>query len=108
MKELKKIVFSIACLMSGFCFAQTAEEIITIFTDLDRVPDYNYSTILIDNIEANGSVEHMLIKQYGGGDNGLKNTVFDFIQPASAKGIRSLRHSFARGACTSRRRVLSP
>lgn len=36
MKELKKIVFSIACLMSGFCFAQTAEEIITIFTDLDK------------------------------------------------------------------------
>ena len=90
MKVLKKFVFSIACLMSGFCFAQTAEEIITIFTDLDRVPDYNYSTIFIDNISPNGSVEHMVIKQFGGGDNGLKNTVFDFVQPASAKGTRIL------------------
>lgn len=90
MKVLKKFVFSIACLMSGFCFAQTAEEIITIFTDLDRVPDYNYSTIFIDNISPNGTVEHMVIKQFGGGDNGLKNTVFDFVQPASAKGTRIL------------------
>lgn len=90
MKLSKKLVCTIAFLMSGFCFAQTAEEIITIFTDLDRVPDYNYSTIFIDNISPNGSVEHMVIKQYGGGDNGLKNTVFDFIQPASAKGTRIL------------------
>lgn len=90
MKVLKKFVFLIACLMSGFCFAQTAEEIITVFTDLDRVPDYNYSTIFIDNISPNGSVEHMVIKQFGGGDNGLKNTVFDFVQPASAKGTRIL------------------
>ena len=86
----KKLLITGAFLMGGFCYAQTVDEIITVFTDLDRVPDYNYSTILIDNIEANGSVEHMLIKQYGGGDNGLKNTVFDFIQPASAKGTRIL------------------
>ena len=68
---MKKIVlvFIASLLFTGF--AETAEDVIKVFTDLDRVPDYNYSTILIDNIEANGSVEHMIIKQYGGGNNGL-------------------------------------
>lgn len=89
---MKKIVlvFIASLLLTGFGFAETAEDVIKVFTDLDRVPDYNYSTILIDNIEANGSVEHMIIKQYGGGNNGLQNTVFDFQSPARAKGTRIL------------------
>lgn len=89
MKILKSL-FTTALLFTSLCFAQTVEEIITVFTDLDRVPDYNYSTIVIDNIEPNGNVEHMFIKQYGGGNNGLKNTVFDFVQPPRAKGTRIL------------------
>ena len=89
MKIIKKL-FCLAFLLNSLCFAQSVEEIIKVFTDLDRVPDYNYSTILVDNISPNGSVEHMVMKQYGGGSNGLKNTVFDFIQPASVKGTRIL------------------
>lgn len=79
------ILFSVV-----FTFGETAEEVLTVFCDLDRVPDYNFSTILIDNIEANGKVEHMEVKQYGGGSNGLKNTVFDFKVPSSVKDTRVL------------------
>ena len=50
---MKKIVlvFIASLLLTGFGFAETAEDVIKVFTDLDRVPDYNYSTILIDNIK---------------------------------------------------------
>ncbi len=81
------LVFS---LVAGLGFSETVENIIKVFTDLDRVPDYCFSTILIDNIEKNGKVEHMEVKQYGGGSNGLKNTVFNFISPSSAKNTRIL------------------
>lgn len=88
--KLKKLLAVTLLSLISFCSAETAEEIIKVFTDLDRVPDYNYSTILIDNIEPNGKVEHMEVKQYGGGSNGLKNTVFDFVKPASVKNTRIL------------------
>lgn len=70
--------------------AQTAEEIASIFCDLDRVPDYNYSTLILENIDKSGKSETIEIKQYGGGDNGLKNVAFDFVSPAGVKGMRVL------------------
>lgn len=88
--KISKVVLAAVLAVGSMCYAQTVEEVIAVFTDLDRVPDYNYSTIYIDNISASGAVEHMEIKQFGGGNNGLKNTVFDFLKPASAKGTRIL------------------
>ena len=71
--------------------AQTAQEIAKIYCDLDRVPDFNYSVLLLENIEKNGKSEVLEVKQYGSGvDNGLKNVAFDFVAPASVKGMRVL------------------
>ena len=57
--KLSKVVLAAVLAVGTICYAQTVEEVITVFTDLDRVPDYNYSTIYIDNISASGAVEHM-------------------------------------------------
>ena len=71
--------------------AQTANDIAKVFCDLDRVPDYNYSTLILENIEKDGKREVLEIHQYGSGvDNGLKNVAFDFKAPASVKGMRVL------------------
>jgi len=84
------VVFSLL-LSSFFLSAQTAKEIATIFCDLDRVPDFNYSNLIVENIEKNGKSEVLELKQYGSGvDNGLKNVAFDFISPANVKGMRVL------------------
>ncbi|WP_407426812.1 outer membrane lipoprotein-sorting protein [Treponema sp.] len=86
---MKKVLVIFSLLLLGFGIsAQTAQEIAKIFCDLDRVPDYNYSTLLFENIERNGKSETLEVKQYGGGDNGLKNVAFDFLSPASVKGMR--------------------
>ena len=86
---MKRALAVISFLFVYFCVsAQTAEEIAKIFCDLDRVPDYNYSTLILENIEKNGKSETIEIAQYGGGDNGLKNVAFDFKSPASVKGMR--------------------
>ncbi len=88
-----KLTKVFACIAVSACFslyAQSVEEILTIHSDLDRVPDYNYSVLSIDNIEANGRTEHFECMQFGGGDNGLKNVVFDFKAPARLKGTRVL------------------
>ena len=71
--------------------AQTANDIAKVFCDLDRVPDYNYSTLILENVEKDGKREVLEIHQYGSGvDNGLKNVAFDFKAPASVKGMRVL------------------
>lgn len=86
-----KILFAFSLLLATFGLsAQTAKEIATIFCDLDRVPDYNYSSLIMENIEPNGKSETIELLQYGGGDNGLKNVAFDFKAPASVKGMRVL------------------
>lgn len=89
---MKKITTFILVLLASFCItSQTANEIAKIFCDLDRVPDYNYSTLILENVEKNGKSETIEIWQYGSGvDNGLKNVAFDFKAPASVKSMRVL------------------
>lgn len=90
---MKKRIFSVISLLliSFSLSAQTAKEIAIVFCDLDRVPDYNYSTITLENIEKDGKKETIELWQYGSGvDNGLKNVAFDFKSPASVKGMRVL------------------
>ena len=87
---MKKVLFA-ALLMAGtFVYAQTVEEILTVFTDNDRVPDHNYTVLSLENIDANGKIEKLECHQFGGGDNDLKNVVFDFKAPANMKGTRVL------------------
>ncbi|MBR4322413.1 outer membrane lipoprotein-sorting protein [Treponema sp.] len=85
-------LFKMLVLLASFSLsAQTAQEIAKIYCDLDRVPDFNYSLLQLENIEKNGKSETLEIKQYGSGvDNGLKNVAFDFKAPASVKGMRVL------------------
>ncbi|MBB5225162.1 outer membrane lipoprotein-sorting protein [Treponema ruminis] len=87
-----KVFVIISLLLASFGLsAQTAQEIAKVFCDLDRVPDYNYSTIILENIEKDGKRETIELWQYGSGvDNGLKNVAFDFKAPASVKGMRVL------------------
>jgi len=89
---MKKLLIILSLLSVSFVIsAQTAKEIATIFCDLDRVPDFNYSSLILENIEKNGKSEIIEINQYGSGvDNGLKNVAFDFRSPAGVKGMRVL------------------
>ena len=89
---MKKFFVVLSFLLASFGLsAQTAEEVIKVFCDLDRVPDYNYSTLILENIDRNGKSEVIEVKQYGSGvDNGLKNVAFDFKSPANVKGTRVL------------------
>lgn len=88
----KGFMGAVMLLAAGFANSQSksVDEIIRIFNDNDRVPDYNYSVLLIDNISKNGDVEHMVVNQFGGGNNDLKNVVFDFKTPTSVKNTRVL------------------
>ncbi len=72
--------------------AQTANEIAKIYCDLDRVPDYNYSTLIFENIEPDGRSEVIEVHQYGSGvNNGLKNVAFEFKKaPGDYNGMRVL------------------
>lgn len=89
--HLKKFAAVAVFAISTLAFGQDkCKEIIDVFSDLDRVPDYNFSTLQIDTIEKNGKTERMIVKQFGGGDNGLKNVAFDFQTPARVKGTRIL------------------
>lgn len=87
-----KVFAIVSVLLASFGLsAQTANEIAKVYCDLDRVPDYNYSTLILENINKNGKSEKIEIWQYGSGvDNGLKNVAFDFKAPASVKGMRVL------------------
>ena len=89
---MKKLLGVISLLLASFVLsAQTAKDVIKVFCDLDRVPDYNYSTLILENIDKNGKSETLEIHQYGSGvDNGLKNVAFDFKSPAGVKGMRVL------------------
>ena len=89
---MKKSFVFVSLLFACFSlFAQSADDVIKVFCDLDRVPDYNYSTLILENVERNGKSEVIEIKQYGSGvDSGLKNVAFDFKSPASVKGMRVL------------------
>lgn len=87
--KMKKFLLTLSFLCTSFLlFADSAQDVIKVFCDLDRVPDFNYSTLILENIERNGKSETLEIKQYGGGDNGLKNVAFDFIAPSNVKGMR--------------------
>ena len=89
---MKKLIAFVSIFLTVFGLsAQTAKEIAKVYCDLDRVPDYNYSTLLLENIDKDGKREVIEIHQYGSGvDNGLKNVAFDFKSPASVKGMRVL------------------
>lgn len=89
---MKKFFIIISFFLASFAIsAQTAQEIAKVFCDLDRVPDYNYSTLILENVDRNGKSETIEVHQYGSGvDNGLKNVAFDFKSPASVKGMRVL------------------
>lgn len=91
MKKISRTIAGIAAFASlaAFSFAEDAHEIARKMLDLN-VPDYSYATLLMDVIEADGKVEHRELKEYGGGDNGLKNAVFVFLSPASVKDTRIL------------------
>lgn len=84
------ILLSVATLFAQNKKKMTAQEVCIVMADLDRVPDYNYTTLLLENISKSGKSEVLEIKQYGGGDNGLKNVAFDFRAPASVRGMRVL------------------
>lgn len=89
--KIPMLAVAIALAGSLSLFAEpTAEEVCKIFCDLDRVPDYNYSTLELKNIDKGGKTEILELKQFGGGDNGLKNVAFDFRAPASVRGMRVL------------------
>ena len=89
---MKKKIAIISLLLASFVLsAETAKDVIKVFCDLDRVPDYNYSTLILENIDKNGKSEIIEINQYGSGvDNGLKNVAFDFRSPTNVKGMRVL------------------
>ncbi|MBQ9206738.1 MAG: outer membrane lipoprotein-sorting protein [Treponema sp.] len=89
---MKKVFFVFSFLLASLVLsAETANDVIKVFCDLDRVPDYNYSTLILENIDRNGKSEVIELNQYGSGvDNGLKNVAFDFKNPAGVKGMRVL------------------
>lgn len=89
--KVKRFAIVIGLLASFSLSAQTAQEIAKVYCDLDRVPDFNYSTLLLENVDRSGKSEVLEVKQYGSGvDNGLKNVAFDFKAPANVKGTRVL------------------
>lgn len=93
-KKMKKIVAPILiflALVSSVSAEKSVEEIITIFTDNDRVPDFNYSVLDVEDILPNGNVDKMVINQYGSGEGkDLKNIVIEFKSPAKMKNTRVL------------------
>lgn len=90
MIKFKKIIFTAFFTGLGFSvFSQSAKEIAETMLNLN-VPEYSFATLSLDVIEKDGKVEHRELKEYGGGDNGLKNAVFVFNSPASVKDTRIL------------------
>ncbi len=92
MKITKKVTGFIAALLLcsiGSAYADDASKIARTMLELN-VPEYSYATLVLDIIEKNGKTEQRVLKEYGGGDNGLKNAVFVFTSPASVKDTRIL------------------
>lgn len=78
--------------LGSLAFAEeklTAEQIAKTMLELP-VPDYSFATLILDITEKNGKTEQYTLKEYGGGDNGLKNAVFVFTAPASVRDTRIL------------------
>lgn len=88
---MKKII---TIILAAFAFSsisaekeKTAQEIAEIFSDNERVPDYSYALLYIDNLSPSGEVtEHMIVNEYGGwhGED-LKSLVVEFKSPADKK-----------------------
>lgn len=93
MKKLFAVAVALLSFMTVFAEKEkTAEELAEIFADNNRVPDYSYALLYIDNISPDGTVtEHMVVNEYGGwhGDD-LKNLVIEFKTPADKKNMRVL------------------
>ncbi len=86
----KTLAFALMAMAIGnSAFADDASQIAKTMLELN-VPSYSYATLLMDVIEKDGKVEHRELKEYGGGDNGLKNAVFVFTSLASVKDTRIL------------------
>ena len=61
---MKKFFVTLALLLASFAIsAESAKDIIKVFCDLDRVPDYNYSTLILENIDRNGKSETIELSQ---------------------------------------------
>ena len=89
-KKIASLVFAASLAALGFqAYADDATQIATKMLEL-AVPEYSYATIVLDVIEKNGKSEQRILKEYGGGDNGLKNAVFVFTSPASVRDTRIL------------------
>jgi len=89
-KKIASLVFAASFAALGFqAYADDATQIATKMLELN-VPEYSYATIVLDVIEKNGKSEQRVLKEYGGGDNGLKNAVFVFTSPASVRDTRIL------------------
>ncbi len=93
MKKLIAAIFTLCAFAASFAEKEkTAEELAEIFADNDRVPNYSYAVLNIDNLSPDGTVtEHMVVNEYGGwhGDD-LKNLVIEFKTPADKKNMRVL------------------
>ena len=90
MKFLKSIaVTAIAIALGTSAFADEAYDIVKKSTTLE-VPDTSQATMMLYNIEKNGTVEEMPMLQYGREVDGLVNTVFDIKGPAKIKDTRVL------------------
>ena len=55
--KVRKLLNVFVLLASFSLSAQTAQEIAKVYCDLDRVPDFNYSTLHLENVEPNGKSE---------------------------------------------------
>ena len=90
MKLLKKLVFmSLAFTISAAAFADEAYDIVKKSSTLPA-PDTSTATMMLYNIEKNGSIEEMPMKQHGRTKDGLIYTVFEIRGPASKKDTRVL------------------
>lgn len=79
MKSVRNLAVAcaVAC-AAGAAFAQSVQDIMTKSLSLPR-PEYSTTTIQMDFIAKDGSVEKSeLLKQYGKDTDGLVYTVFDF------------------------------
>lgn len=93
MKRIITIILAAFAFSSLFAEKEkTAQELAEIFSDNERVPDYSYALLYIDNLSPSGEVtEHMIVNEYGGwhGED-LKNLVIEFKSPADKKNMRVL------------------
>ena len=80
---------ALSLVLASQALAEDAHAIAKRMLDLN-VPEYSYATLELDVIEKGGTHEKRILKEYGGGENGLKNAVFVFTSPAAVKDTRIL------------------